>query len=533
MPMLSLRASLPALAALLIPSTFCAAQPPQWPLERTGGPDLIVGTVFDARVYEPQVRNSEAWRAVAIGTDAWNIGDRPVDWDTTTSHHAVIVQGLYRGSGLRFEQLGMSWAKHVVVAANLPSDPSYGPCINPGDFAHLGVNCADLYSSAQNGAQGGLGPRYDVNPTTGAFTTPYASLAPPVQSGDALARRVAARESDLLTASNPEAAYYAETAIYSPDDAGWGNGRNNTSVRLLSPFNSLPTTAQGVGFAGPSYRTTALEYWAWATPGVVATSAEIHERDAVVVDRWVPYAPGDSTAVARPQSQWTSVTRHLRTRFVAAGSATDNGDGTWTYRYAVQNVNSHRAGSAFSVHVPAGGAVTGMVFHAPLYHSGDRVRNVPWASQVAGGRLTWRMDDATEQVTLPTVGTVTFEPNALRFATVYSFEARIAAPPRSGTAHLSLWRPPADGAGFQSNELALTGLPVPRSCAADLGGPGGASTPDGRLDNNDFIAFIGAYFVGDLNDADLGMHGGVSVPDNRLDNNDFIAFVGAFFDGCE
>ncbi|MFT3684478.1 MAG: PQQ-dependent sugar dehydrogenase [Phycisphaerales bacterium] len=71
----------------------------------------------------------------------------------------------------------------------------------------------------------------------------------------------------------------------------------------------------------------------------------------------------------------------------------------------------------------------------------------------------------------------------------------------------------------------------PASCPADLGGPGGLSQPDGLLNNNDFIAFINAFFAADPR-ADVGSSGGHTGSDGAYDNNDFIAFINLFFAGC-
>ena len=66
---------------------------------------------------------------------------------------------------------------------------------------------------------------------------------------------------------------------------------------------------------------------------------------------------------------------------------------------------------------------------------------------------------------------------------------------------------------------------------ADLGAQGGVFGGDGLLDNNDFIAFINAYFLADPG-ADLGQQGGELGGDGLFDNNDFIAFINHFFNGC-
>ncbi|MBY0307823.1 MAG: Ig-like domain-containing protein, partial [Phycisphaerales bacterium] len=66
---------------------------------------------------------------------------------------------------------------------------------------------------------------------------------------------------------------------------------------------------------------------------------------------------------------------------------------------------------------------------------------------------------------------------------------------------------------------------------ADVGSQGGLAGADGRLDNNDFIAFISLFFAQDLR-ADAGRQGGLTGSDGQLDNNDFIAFISLFFAGC-
>ncbi len=83
------------------------------------------------------------------------------------------------------------------------------------------------------------------------------------------------------------------------------------------------------------------------------------------------------------------------------------------------------------------------------------------------------------------------------------------------------------------DRLLARGLPVCSACTADVGRQGGVTGPDGQLDNNDFIVFIGAFFDGNRLIADVGMQGGVAGADGSLDNNDFIAFIDAFFAGCQ
>jgi hypothetical protein len=78
---------------------------------------------------------------------------------------------------------------------------------------------------------------------------------------------------------------------------------------------------------------------------------------------------------------------------------------------------------------------------------------------------------------------------------------------------------------------ALTFTPVTVACPADIGVQGGLPGRDGRLDNNDFVVFINAFFSGDAT-ADCGQQGGMSGSDGQFDNNDFIVFIDQFFTAC-
>ncbi|MBY0307885.1 MAG: hypothetical protein K2Q09_04005, partial [Phycisphaerales bacterium] len=69
-----------------------------------------------------------------------------------------------------------------------------------------------------------------------------------------------------------------------------------------------------------------------------------------------------------------------------------------------------------------------------------------------------------------------------------------------------------------------------RCSPMDVGRDGGAPGNDGRLDNNDFIAFIDLFFAHDPA-ADVGNDGGLGA-DGSFDNNDFVWFINGFFFEC-
>src|ERR1051326_717165 len=141
------------------------------PLAPAQGPDVYVSGLWETRNFG----SYGAITALSLGTTACNQGAAPVDWYPDSNHHPVITQNLYRLAGGRFEQIGQSWAKHGFGSGN---GSFCGVCIQPpGGFYQLGINCSDAYDAGTNGMQIMVGPRSQVNPTTGVF--PYPFTAPP------------------------------------------------------------------------------------------------------------------------------------------------------------------------------------------------------------------------------------------------------------------------------------------------------------------------------------------------------------------
>ena len=137
-------------AIVLLASALASAQ----------NPDVIVGDLTGPSSWG--VIGGTA--AYSVGTTSCNQGTTPLDWFANPDpRHPVIAQNMYRHKDGRFEQIGQSWLKHGFFAL---SQDFCGSCIG-GDGDHLGVNCSDPYSSALNGDQTRLGPRSDVNASTG------------------------------------------------------------------------------------------------------------------------------------------------------------------------------------------------------------------------------------------------------------------------------------------------------------------------------------------------------------------------------
>ncbi|MBK8268179.1 MAG: hypothetical protein IPK83_07675 [Planctomycetes bacterium] len=104
---------------------------------------------------------------------------------------------------------------------------------------------------------------------------------------------------------------------------------------------------------------------------------------------------------------------------ILAAKASDNGDGTWHYEYALFNQNSDRSAGTFSV--PVGNAViTNIEFKDVDYHSGEVYSLTDWTPVLSNGIMKWS--------TSHTFGQNPYA-NALRWGTMYNFRFDAAMPP--------------------------------------------------------------------------------------------------------
>ena len=347
------------------------------------GPDVIVGGIPDVTTYTAV----GGINAYAIGTDACNIGTQPMLWQASTSDHPVIAQNLYRLNGGRFEQVGMSWLKHGFGASALNL---CGTCQNPGNGQLLGVNCSDPYSSGLNGSQGGLGPRFEVNATSGLFPYPFTSPA----YADSIARRLQVATADVNPTTNPGALYFVEAHYVTRDDAAAGNKNNNASWRRATFTAAANNPAALVG-------------------STIQQQAAIYAWGATEVG--VTYSTYDD-----PQSG----------RFIIAEKHTSAAPPNIHHEYAVFNLNSERSAESFTVNMPAGFTANNLGFHDTAYHSGEPWDGTDWTSTTASNGIMWA---TTPYATNPNA-------NALRWSTLYNF--RFDSPETPTGYSIGLFKPP-------------------------------------------------------------------------------------------
>ncbi len=373
-------------------------------LDPTSGADVIVGDIPGVSTYG----DLGGMSAYSLGTTSCNVGDAELLWIAGNNQHPVIGQNIYRMENGRFEQVGQSWLKHGFTALqqNLCCD-----CNSSGTGTRLGVGCSDPYGSGLNGSQSGLGPRSQVNAFTGAFSYPFTAQG---QTGDRVYKRLQVPTDDVDPTLHPDAVYFGEAQYVSPDDSGAGNGFNNVSYCPLNRNGNMVNGAfRLVTGGGQTVREQcAIRGWEAADSGVVAQDI---------------FVPGEGM-------------------FIAGSNAIDNGDGTWSYEYAVFNNNSDFSGQSFTVPFGAGGTITNVGMSFPVYHSGEPYTNQAWTSTVSSNSVSWNTE----------MHMMNANANALRWGTTYSFWFTANAAPATVSASLGLFKP---------------GNPGPQSVS--LLGPGG------------------------------------------------------------
>jgi len=398
------------------------------------GPDVIVGSLQNILKYG----TVNGISAYAVGTTSCNIGDQFLIWCDTDvpgfcnrTQHPVIAQNMYRLKDGRIEQIGMSWLKHGFCAL---SDSLCGTCQDDlwGCDA-LGVGCSDPYDAILNGGQNNLGPRSQVQPALGLVAYPF-TASPPAQT---IGRRLQVEIADLQPAQNQGALYFVEGHYVTFDDAAWGNDNNNASYRRM--------------LVGPQQGSTYL---------LSLNGPTFQQLPAI--HAWRDHGLGLNTP--DPAVELVNVDVENDGRFILACKASDNGDGTWRYEYAVHNLCSERGARLLSVPIGAGATITAVGHHVINHHSGEPYESDGWQSSVAAGAVVWQ------------TGTFVESPNAnaLRWSTLYNFWFTADRPPATVLAKLGLFKP-----GSASDPVVQVVAPNGGGCAgeADLdcdGAVGGA-----------------------------------------------------------
>ncbi len=467
-----------------------------------GQADMIVSDISGIDRYG----SSNGIAAYAIGTTSCNVGTVLMSWqddpgDPEPWRHPVIAQNLFRiDANGRFEQIGMSWCKHGFCAADASTALcNGGQCSNAGGCDWLGLGCSDTYWAGLNGNQFDLGPRSEINVNDGSFVWP--NYGSPV-GNNTIRGRVQVPNDDINPAMNAGAIYIGESQYVHPDDAGilTPQSMNNNTWRQVSvgSYNSSSGGAWNLNFTGSNMQQEpAILAWQHFDPSVRIENADI---------------PGDG-------------------RFIIGVKVTDNGDGTWHYEYAVQNLTSQRGLGALKVAVANGATKTNMGFRDIHHHSGE-----PYST------TDWNMMTDTASVEWAVVSSFGANPNAnaLRWGTVYNFWFDSAAAPADGDVTFTPFAP-----GGEERVTITTTVPgdFTPECPGDITTTGGGApgVPDGTTDLADLLYYVNIW------DADLGNSPGsqadltttgtsagdpnFGVPDDMVDLADLLYYVNEWGDG--
>jgi len=361
------------------------------------GPDVVVGDLSGLA----QFGSADGTRVgLAVGTDSCNFGTIDLDWFANpVNDHPVIPQNLYRmsQSGDRFEQVGQSSVKHAFTA--LTNNICSLGCNGVGG-SHLGSGCSDPYGAGLNSGPS-LGSRAWINPFTGFYprndsSTPNNDHTGHTHTGPS--HRILVEVSDLNTANNPGATYFAEAQYITPHEyvwcqshAGQCNMYNNVSYRQYT----VSGTASPFSFS----------------------AAGATQRQQPAINAWT----GSTHVPIEPERGVDGIAQ-------IAYKVTQLSPTLWHYEYAIYNQNLDRAIQSLSVPIGNGVTVSNIGFHMPPQQPGwtaDGTANnagfasTPWTATQNPGMMVWATETALANANA----------NAIRWGTLYNFRFDADKPP--------------------------------------------------------------------------------------------------------
>jgi hypothetical protein len=431
------------------------------------GPDIVVGDMPGLA----QFGSTTDQVGLGMGGTSCNNGTVPVHfYQLPDPDHSVVSQSLYRLSGGatnndRMEQIGHAWVKHT-FGASQENACAFG-CTPFGDDSELGPGCSDPYSASQNAFQGNtnngaLGSRAWVNPFTGVFSVNPRPENHTGHTHTGTSHRILVNKTDLNTALNPGATYYAEMQYDVKHEYDWCqthpgecNMYNNASYKR---YNVSGTTTFSFSAVGSAIRMTpATGAWPGATSATVEPEPGVDGRAFIVYKVTTPSA------------------------------------GVWHYEYAIHNQNLDRSVQSFSVPLGSGITISNIEFHAPPNHPGfandgtvgnTGFSNAVWTPNQTASDMSWSTETFAQNPNA----------NAIRFGTTYNFRFDSNRPPANVNATVGFLKtgtpitvgiqgPTADGAPTPTPTPpvtptpGITPTPTPPSTPTPTPTPGVTPTP--------------------------------------------------------
>lgn len=375
------------------------------------GPDVMVGDLNGLAQFGS---SSGEYVGLAVGTDSCNFGTVDLGWFALPNNdHPVIPQNMYRMSGgtgndERFEQIGQSNVKHAFTA--LTQNLCSLGCNGTGG-TRLGSGCSDPYVASLNSGPS-LGSRAWINPFTGFFPRGDSATPPNTHTGHSHtgpSHRIYTKISDLDTALNSGATYYAEAQYITPHEYVWCQSHPGQ----CNMYNNVSYRKYNVNGTNSPFSFSA------------ATSTQ---RGKTAVNAW----PGATIVAYEPEQGVDGIGS-------VAYKVTNPSPGVWHYEYAVYNQNLDRAVGSFSIPVGSGVTLSNVGFHAPPQQPGwandgtvgdAGFSNTPWVQTQAAGAMTWATETLAQNPNA----------NAIRWGTMYNFRFDSNQPPQTGNATLGFFK---------------------------------------------------------------------------------------------
>ncbi|MCP3915545.1 MAG: PKD domain-containing protein [bacterium] len=367
--------------AVLAALTVCGAASAQLP-------DVAVSQVAGGNDWN-YYGTSAGIAAYSVATTSCNVGNVQIDWMDPWDM-PVIAQNMFRIVDGHIEQLGYSFLKDSFCAV---SEPSCGSCSStPCDT--LGVGCADTYWAGLNDGQSGWA-KWGVDANRGEWF----SIPPgPSQDNGTIRGRLQVQTSKLGTSG---AVYLVEGQYISGHDQQAGLGQNNQSWRYVNTNSvSNPSNVGGMNMYEPGI-------FAWQD-----THSDVRLEEANILDEGGSGIHG----------------------FMWVGSrATDLGNGTYRYDYAVQNLTSERSVGSFRVDSTSSmGTVTDEQYFGIDHHSGSPYSDAAWSESQNASSITWATQTFSQNENA----------NAIRWGNLHAFSFVSSAPPQqNGTVTVGIFEP--------------------------------------------------------------------------------------------
>lgn len=320
----------------------------------------------------------------------------------SNDQHPYLIWNLYRvNADGSIDQVGRSGAKHAFLTTN------QGCASGHGTNSHvLGRQCSDTYGTGNNDSNSDLGPRSEIIPATnqwgrcGSIFDSNCDGAAGSNGNTQFSQRLIVAESQIAPSTQPGATYLFESWYLAREDA---NIYNSMATKVVTP--SWGGTVWTLG-SGTNYRL------------------------GPAIDRWVdPTSPGVNGRAV----ELASTEGHTK----IAVKATDLGNGSWRYDYAVMNLDFARSFTegaepnlrvvhnfgfdSFAIAISGGLSLSDIRFS-----DGDMDAGNEWASATTANSLTWTAPaNPAPLANTPPVR------NALNWGTLFRFSFVANAPPTS------------------------------------------------------------------------------------------------------